>query len=92
MLEVLTCDFADLDVSLTAVCTCVGVRSGRAVAFPPFVPWPASFELFGDVGGSAHAEQLLLWMVCGPGLRGVQWQVSDGESKLGSVDSLGIVV
>lgn len=72
ILEALTSEFADLDVSLTTTCTCVGVRNGRAVAFPPFVPWPLSFELFSNTGGSAHAEQLLLWMICGPGLGGMQ--------------------
>ena len=92
MLEALTSESADLDVSLTTTCTCVGVRNGRAVAFPPFVPWLPSFELFSNTGGSAHAEQLLLRMICGPGLGGMQWCVSDGESKLGSIDSLGIVV
>lgn len=84
MLEALTSEFADLEVNVTTTCTCGGVRNGRAVAFPPFVPWPPSFELFSHTGGSAHAEQLLLRMSCGPGLRGVRW--------LGSIDSLSIVV
>lgn len=92
MLEAVTSEFAGLDVSLTTTCVGGGVRNGRAVAFPPFVPWPPSFQLFSNTGGSAHAEQLLLQLICGPGLRGMQWHVSDGESKLGATDSLGIVV
>lgn len=92
MLEALTSEFADLTVSLTTICTRVGVRNVRTVAFPVFVPWPPSFELFSSMGGSAHAEQLLLQMICGPGLRRDQCYVSDGQSKLWSVGSLGVVV
>lgn len=83
MLEALASEFAVLGMSLSTTCTHVGVKKGGQ--WPsPFVPCPPRFQLLSNMGSSAHAEHLLLWVSCGPGLRGVQGYGSDGQSMPGS--------